>query len=398
MELVKGNTFFDKTENKIKQYKYLNENLECDILIIGGGIQGTISNYYLSKKYNIILVEAKRIGRCSTSIATALLEFQLDDFAEELKKYFTEKEIVEVYKMGLNSIKDINNFIKINGNYCDFKNKASFLYSNEKKDIKKLEKEYYFRIKHGFNCKLFKKNNNPYNFEIEAGIYDENGGAEFNPYLFSKQMIENSCNQSQIFENTKIIRIEQDQKFNYCYTEFGNYIKCKKVIISTGFNLDLIDEKAKKLISQQVSYSIVTKPVKNLDKLNDILIQDCLTDYHYFRTLRDNRIIFGGEDTKFNKTINEKLAKKKYESLYKKLKILLNNESIEIESCFCGLFDSTKNNLGVIGASENKNIFYFLSCGANGIINTFMGVKIIEDILKGKNNVFIKLFSPLRKR
>lgn len=397
MEQVKGNTFFDKNVSKIKQYNYLDKDTECEILIVGGGIQGTILNYYLSQKYNVILAEAKRIGRNSTSIATALLEFQLDNFAEDLKKYFTEEEIVAVYEMGLYSLKEINNFINKHGNFCEFKNKATLLYSNKKKDIKKIEQEYLFRIKHGFNCELYKKDNNAYKFLIEAGIFDKNGGAEFNSYLFTKQMVENACNQSNIFENTKIIRIEQDSNFNYCYTEYGNIIKCKKVIIATGFNLELIDKETKKLIIEQVSYSIVTKPIKNLGKLNNVLIQDTLKNYHYFRTLKDNRVIFGGEDTKFNKTINEKLAKKKYASLYKKLKILLNNENIEIESLFCGLFSTTKNNLGIIGASNNKNILYFLSCGANGIINSFMGVKIIEDILNDKKNLFLKLFSPLRK-
>lgn len=397
MEQIKGNTFFDKNVRKIKQYKYLDEKIDCEILIIGGGIQGAILNYYLSQKYNVVLTEAKKLGRNSTNIATALLEFQLDDFAEDLKKYFTEKETVAVYEMGLYSLKEINDFINNYGNFCEFKNKATLLYSNKKKDIKKIEKEYLFRRKYGFNCKFYKRENNPYNFELEAGIFDKNGGAEFNPYLFTKQMFENACNQSNIFENTKIIRIEQDQNFNYCYTEYGNIIKCDKVIIATGFNFDLIDKKTKKLITEQVSYSIVTKPIKNIGKLNNVLLQDTLKNYHYFRTLKDNRVIFGGEDTKFNKTINERLAKKKYESLYKNLKILLNNENIEIESCFCGLFATTKNNLGIIGASNNKNILYFLSCGANGIINSFMGVKIIEDIIKNKKNQFERIFSPMRK-
>ncbi len=50
MEYVKGQPYFCQVENKIKQYPYLNKNIECEILIIGGGIDGTILNYYLSKK------------------------------------------------------------------------------------------------------------------------------------------------------------------------------------------------------------------------------------------------------------------------------------------------------------------------------------------------------------
>ena len=87
MKTINGNTYFDKVGLKIKQFPYLNSDLDIDYLIIGGGIEGDILNYYLSKDFNVGLVEAERIGRKSTSIATALLEFQLDSFASDLKIY-----------------------------------------------------------------------------------------------------------------------------------------------------------------------------------------------------------------------------------------------------------------------------------------------------------------------
>lgn len=397
MELVKGTTYFDKTENKIKQYPYLDEDIECEVLIIGGGIEGATLNRYLSKDYDVVLVEGSRLARNSTCVSTALLEFQLDSFANDLLKTLTKEEIVEVYKMGLNSIKEIEKLMKEYGNKCNFKRKSALLYSNIKSDIKKLEDEYLFRINNGFDCEFINEENNPFEFEIKAGILDKNGGAEFNPYLFSKQMIENSLNQNKIFENTKIIRIEQDDEFNYCFTEHQNVIKCKKVVLATGFNLTLLDENVKKLLTQQVSFSIVTNKSEKVQKIKDVLIQDCLENYHYLRTLPDDRIIFGGEDAKFSGEIDEKLSNLKYESLLKKLKELLKDENLKAEFSFCGLFITTENNLGIIGKSENKNIYYFLSCGANGIINTFCGVDIIQDLLKNKKNYFEKFFSPLRK-
>lgn len=393
---IKGTSYFDKVKEKINQYPYLNENIECDILIIGGGIEGITLNKYLSENYDVVLVEEKMFAKNSTSVATALLEFQLDNFAEELESCLTQEEIIEIYRMGKNSIEKIEKFIKENGNKCEFKRKTALLYSNRKKDIKKIKKEYLFRIKNGFNCKFIDEENNPFNFEIKAGILDESGGAEFNPYLFAKQMLETSLNKNKIFENTKIIRIEQDNKYNYCFTEQQNVIKCKKVILATGYNLSLLDDSAMKLMTQNISYSIVTNPLKNIESIKNVLIQDCLENYHYLRALPNNRVIFGGEDIKFKNEIDEKTAKNKYKSLLKKLNLILKNEKIIIENSFCGLFISTKNNLGIIGESKNKNVFYFLSCGANGIVNTFCGIEIIKDLLNNKHNYFEKMFSPLR--
>lgn len=87
MEYVKGKPYFTDCKSRIKQYPYLNDDKYCDILIIGGGIDGAIANYYLSQKYDVVLVDKGRLGFGCTSCATALLEYQLDDFASDLKPY-----------------------------------------------------------------------------------------------------------------------------------------------------------------------------------------------------------------------------------------------------------------------------------------------------------------------
>lgn len=93
---------------------------------------------------------------------------------------------------------------------------------------------------------------------------------------------------------------------------------------------------------------------------------------------------------------SEKIYDKLIDSLHKIFPKLKNK--IKIEYKFCGAFGTTLNNLGLIGPSTIDNdILLFISCGANGIINAFEGVEIIEDIIENRPNKFIKLFSPLRK-
>ena len=63
------------------------------------------------------------------------------------------------------------------------------------------------------------------------------------------------------------------------------------------------------LCERTITYSIVTKPIKNFSWYNNTLLQDLNSPYHYLRLLPDNRIIIGGEDTKFNeKGIKEKVT------------------------------------------------------------------------------------------
>lgn len=89
------------------------------------------------------------------------------------------------------------------------------------------------------------------------------------------------------------------------------------------------------------------------------------------------------------------MAEKKYKKLEK---FLINSfpelkNNLEVTEKFCGVFGSTKNNLGLIGNSERENIFYFLSAGANGIINALFGVELIEDLINKRKNKMEKLFA-----
>lgn len=397
MEYVKGNPYFCFAKDQIKQYPYLKKDLECEILIIGGGIDGAIANFYLSKNHDVALVDKSRLGYSCTSCATALLEYQLDEYAEDLTKFMTNEDIVLSYQMALNSMDKIEEFIKEYGNHCNYFKRPTFLYSNTKSSVKDLEAEYKFRKDNGFDCELYTAVNNPFPFPIKAGIYAKNGGCEFNPYLFTKQMIENSKNQDKIFENTHIVKLEKQEEGYIALTNFGEKIKCKKVVIATGFNWEVIDKTD--LCDRFITYSIVTEPIKDFSWFNKALIHDAVSPYHYLRTLPDGRIIFGGEDTTYKqKSINEKKTNKKYDKLTKDLKKLFPElKDVKIDYKFCGAFGQTDNNLGLIGTSKiNDDILLFISCGANGIINAMAGAEVIEDILLGKENPLIPLFSPKR--
>lgn len=292
MEYVKGNPCFCDVKNRIKQYKYLNKDISCDVLIVGGGIDGAICNYYLSQKYDTILADKSRFGMSCTTCATALLEYQLDEFAEDLTDYLSYDEIIEVYKMGLKSIKKIEKFIQEKGNHCGFHLRPTFLYTNSNLDKKDIIAEYNFRKENGFNVQLFDEKNNPFPFELKAGVYAEDGGCEFNPYLFTKQMIENAKNQNKIFENTKIENLSKQDGKIIATTNFGEKIICNKVVVATGFNFELINKS--NICERFVSYTITTKPIENLKYFKSALIHDNSAPYHYLRTLKSGALIYGG--------------------------------------------------------------------------------------------------------
>ena len=88
-EYVKGEPYFCDVSEKICSFPYLEHDISCDNLIVGGGIDGAITAYYFAESgLDTALIDKNRLGHMCTSCATALLEYQLDEHAAALKKYF----------------------------------------------------------------------------------------------------------------------------------------------------------------------------------------------------------------------------------------------------------------------------------------------------------------------
>ena len=100
-QYVSGDTLFAKSKNNIKQMPYLTQDISTDIIIVGGGVTGAILAYYFTKNNtDCVLLEKSRIGHCSTSITTALLQYELDSSIEKLKEYTSIDKIIQAYRLG----------------------------------------------------------------------------------------------------------------------------------------------------------------------------------------------------------------------------------------------------------------------------------------------------------
>ena len=61
-------------KNKIKNiYPYLSDNIECDVVIVGGGICGAITAYFLAKDGFKIAVLEKNIEKSKIQFCVSVL-------------------------------------------------------------------------------------------------------------------------------------------------------------------------------------------------------------------------------------------------------------------------------------------------------------------------------------
>lgn len=398
-EYVKGNPIFTNINNADTQYKYLTKNIETDVLVVGGGVTGAICAYYLTKNnINTTLIEKGRIGHLSTSVTTSLLQYELDDNLSELTEAICLKDAIKAYKLGLKALDEIENFINEHGNFCDYIKRDTLLYTSKQSEIKAIESEFKQRKDHGLNVEYIDKINNPYSFDLKAGIISKNGGAEIDPYKFTNQLIEVSQkNGLNVYENTEaktINYINDGVEIETCY---GYKIKANKVIVATGYNTILFTKR--NFATKYTTFNIATKPIESIHGWKDnILIRDNCDPYNYLRTTVDNRMIIGGEDVEFKYIDDNKLAQEKYEILEQRLKSMFKDvKNIEIEYKYCGCFATTKDNLGFIGPDpKHKNLWYCLGYGANGILFAILGGIMLSKLYKNEVDEDMRLFEISR--
>lgn len=395
IQYVKGDCIFTRINQPAKQYEYLTEDIETDVIIVGGGVTGAILGYYFTKNnINTTILEKSRIAHGSTSITTSLLQYELDSNAAELKKYTSIDNIIKSYKLGIQALDEIENFINKYGNTCDFKRVDSLLYTG--KDIEKgtIEQEYKFRKENGFPVEFIDKDNNPFSFNLKAGVLSKGGGALLDPYRYTHNLLKVSREKGlRVYENTEVIDVNFNDEGVTVETIYSHKVKGKIIIVATGYNTTLFTKRAFGI--KTTTFNIATKPIKNLE---DIHKKTCVRDnedpYNYLRTTNDNRIIIGGEDINFLPDIsNEELCVRSYEKLEQRLKNSFPNLDISIEYRYCGAFASTQDNLGFLGKDpKNSKLWYGLGYGANGILFAILGGIMLSKLYLGEFDENLKLF------
>lgn len=395
---IQGTPLFTKINKVPKQYPYLTEDKEAEIVIIGGGITGGIAAYYFAQKgVKCIIVEKSRIGFGSTSAATSLIQYELDSKARQLEEYIALSDIMKVYKLDLGALQDIDQIIAAHGNACGYEKKGTLLYTDKGEKVCEIEEEYRLRKQEGLRVELIKEENNPYPFALKAGVYDPNGGAQFDPYLFTHELLENSKG-VEVYENTEVVGLEYLNDKIKVETSYGNSITAGKVILATGYDTNKFTTRS--FGTKTVSYNIATYPLEDMEVLKQIpIIRDSNEPYFYYRTTADGRLIAGGCDMPFNPNIfNEKLAQEKYEILENRLRQMFPHiKNMEIEYKYCGCFASTTDNLGFIGKDpEHENLWYLLGYGADGILFDILGAKMLTKLYEGEEDPNMQLFIPTR--
>src|SRR5574344_273266 len=170
---------------KQTNFKTLDNNVQTEVCIIGGGITGVATAYLLSKNnIDVTILEADRIGMGVTANTTAKITSQHGLLYNYLVNSFGIETAKAYYNSNEEAISLIKSIIDSENINCDFCFEDSYVYTCDKNNNLKISDEVSSINSFGGNAEYV--TSSPLPFEISSAVKFHNQ-AQFHPrkYLLS---------------------------------------------------------------------------------------------------------------------------------------------------------------------------------------------------------------------
>lgn len=215
----------------------LDEDLDCDVAVIGGGIVGVTAALRLaSEGASVALLEARTLGAGATGYTTAKVTSLHGLTYSRLGSSLGDRA-AQVYgeanEAGLAQIAELVDSLGID---CDFRRKSNFTYTESASNRTSIEKEVEAAKRAGLSASAAEVNELPYG--VAAAIQVDNQ-AEFHPLNYLQGLAsaarEAGC---RVYERTRVVSVGQGEPAEV-RTDAGVTVRAGHVVVAT--HLPILD-------------------------------------------------------------------------------------------------------------------------------------------------------------
>ena len=381
--------WIETTKNEIN-LKSLEDDEETEICVIGAGLFGLTTAYYLTQcGKKVIVLEKDNIGEKVSGNTTGKITSQHDLFYSHLIDDYGEEYARKYLKANEQAIKNIKQIIEKEQIECEFSMRKSYVYTTNQDEVIDIEKEVEAVNKLGKNAKFVTNIGLPQ--EIKGAI-EFDGQAQFHPRKYMLGLAKSILNENKIYIHTTVTNIEKDGDNYKIYTDKGN-IKAKYVVLATHFPIVNLPGFYFLKMYQSTSYLIA---IETKGKLPQEMYINTKEPVYSFRTANykgKEIFLIGGVGHKTGEPIPEdsyynKLEKKAKE-MFPDCKILFKWNTRD-----CISLDK----IPYIGEFSNlmKNMYVGTGFKKWGITLSNVAANIITDKITGNENEFEEIFTATR--
>ncbi|KZE63826.1 hypothetical protein AWM68_11970 [Fictibacillus phosphorivorans] len=400
MNLHNGQLYWPETYTEITQFPELEENISCDVLIVGGGMAGALCAHVLSqeKELDVVLIDRRHPGSGSSSANTGLLQFSSDKMLHELIEQQGEQDAVYFYQLCQTAMKDLYKVASQLSENPEFRPQKSLYFASAGEDASKLIREYEVLKKYDFPVDYLEPSeiSSRFPFSKPAALVTS-GDADVNPYKFVQILLKDAAATGvRIFEQTPLIRKTKTVHGFTCESERG-VISARYIIFATGYENDFLAQQLGADLNR--SYAIVTEPLPSLKTwYKEWMIWETKRPYLYMRTTKDGRIVAGGlDEDKAEAPLNEGMIEEHGERILEKVREHFPDLAPRISHTWCATFGESHDGLPYIGEHPNRlGEYYCLGFGGNGTVYSMLGATIIKDLITKGFHPASRLFTIAR--
>ena len=415
-DIYKFNTpvksYWEETSNEKLNLEKLTKNINCEIVVVGGGYTGLLCAINLIENYNldVILIEAGKIGWGASSrnggfcsfppIKTSFKKLQKIYGKEETKKFF--RNAVE----GSNYTKDIISNYNID---CDVTGESNFIVAHHPNKFKQIkEQAEVYKSEFGIETELYSKeefNKFGHGGNEQFGALSYKPGFAINPLKFVNGITKYALSKKlKIFEHTLVDKINKNNGYYTLKSKEGS-VKAKKVVVATnGFYQEGLVPQLNSRILPVISNIIVTRKLtdKEIDLHNFKTFSPIVNTknlLYYYRKLPDNRILFGTRGDYIGSDQSNLDRAKIMEKFFKN--IFPDWASISIDYNWRGLIAMSQKLSPSIGKIENEEIYYGFGYHGVGVSSApWTGYQLSKLVFSSnsKNLNISKIYKGLPKK
>lgn len=214
-------------EIKIPERKPLQENIKVQTVVIGAGMAGILTAYFLKKAgADVVVIEADRIAGGQTKNTTAKITSQHGLFYDRLIRLIGRDQAEGYAMANEDAIKIYERIIKEEEISCDFKKLPAYLYSAKESQKEALEREAWAARSLGIEAYFVEKDEiKELPFETAGAVCFE-GQAQFHPLKFIAHLAKDII----VYENTRALSVKK----HTVYTDKGN-ITADNIVFATHY-------------------------------------------------------------------------------------------------------------------------------------------------------------------
>ncbi len=364
-------SYWQSTNNKKK--------IQSDFLIVGAGIAGFSTAYWLEKKYpeaKIIIVDRNKMGSGASGRNAGFVTCGSSEHFAKLMKNFGPEKALEIWRFSdTNSELLKSEIIQSNADKVLFSSTGSCTVAASDQDFARYTALVHTMSTMGVDVELIDEAR----LKSDYAVKGFKGGIEYrrdgvvHPLLLLRE-IQTMLKRTQLIEDEEVFRIENGKQI---LTETQNYeIESEKVVVTLNGYLGLLWPEWAQIVRPQRGQIIVTESLPKKVK------GPCYLTKHlcYFRQLPTGELLIGGFrniDLENENTFLDQVSDKIQSALFDFTKNFFDFTSgVKIKNQWSGIMGFTPDGQMILGSVPNRNnLFLMAGCSGHGMGLSFHAAK-----------------------